>query len=91
MEMVLAFTGCAAWMYTLIEAAANLGAGIPLPEWWYPACAIALLTAFIAIVVSVDSYRSTKRMPKDDPRRLGVIRYDADKGEWYCDDGRKDR
>lgn len=91
MGVLLAFAGCVAWMYTLTGAAANLGAGIPLPEWWYPACAVSVLTVLIAVCVCVDSCRTTKRMPKDDPRRLGVIRYNPETGEWYCDDGRKDR
>ncbi len=91
MEMVLGFTGMVSWGYTLIGWMSFRAAGIPLPAWWYPACATALLTAVVTIWVCVERCRSTKRMPKGDPRRLGVIRFDSETGEWYCDPGEGNR
>lgn len=83
MGVLLGMTGLISWGYTLIGAAANLGAGIPLPEWWYPAAATAILTLIITLCVCVQSAKSGRE--KRDPRRLGVIRYDPDTETWYCD------
>lgn len=83
MGVLLGMTGLISWGYTMIGWISFREAGIPLPEWWYPAAATAILTLIIALCVCVQSAKSGRG--KRDPRRLGVIRYDPDTEMWYCD------
>lgn len=91
MALLFGFISLTAWGYTFIGAAGAYGLGMRLsdmPQWWYTAAAAAVLTLVICIAGCVHDIR---KVPERDPRRLGVIRYDSQTGEWYCDPGEDKR
>lgn len=90
MAVALGFIAMVSWMYTFIGAVGACGLGIrltDLPQWWYTAAVVAVLMMVISIAHCV---YGVKKKPAKDPRRLGVIRYDPETEEWYCDPGETD-
>lgn len=76
------------WAYTTTALIACQTASLPYPDWFYPACSVAVGTFFILLGVLVHDilssggrYRS-RRARRRDNRCLGVIRY-VD-GGWAC-------
>lgn len=76
------------WAYTTTALIACQAAGLPYPDWFYPACAVAVVTFFVLfgllvhdILKEMPRHRS-RRARRRDKRYLGVIRY-VD-GGWVC-------
>lgn len=83
------FLALVSWGYTAIGYVGCKDAGIPYPEWFYPAAAAAVVTLIILIVcliyeilTAATKPRRTKRDRRRRNRCLGVVRYED--GSWVC-------
>lgn len=91
MAAVFGFIAMVSCMYTFIGAAGAYGLGLSLaelPQWWYTAAVVA---GFMLFIIIAHCANSVKKQQKEDPRRRGVIRYDPETEEWYCDPGTDDQ
>lgn len=75
MELILAGIGLPSWMYTVYGALA-ITQGVTtldaLPQSWYTAAGVGLAVLVLCVV---QICREPKKADRQDPRRLGVIRY----------------
>ena len=78
MELILAGVGVPSLMYTVYGAIA-LAQGITtldaLPQSWYTAAGIGVSVLVLCVVQIFREARAPKKADRQDPRRLGVIRY----------------
>ena len=78
MELILAGIGVPSLMYTLYGAIA-MARGITtleaLPQSWYTAAGIGAAVLVLCVVQIFREAKAPKKTDRQDPRRLGVIRY----------------
>ena len=78
MELILAGIGLPSWMYTVYGAIA-MARGITtldaLPQSWYTAAGIGLAVLVLCVVQICRESKPARKTDRQDPRRLGVIRY----------------
>lgn len=70
------------WAYTTTALIACQSADLPYPDWFYPACAVAVVTFFVllgCLVYDILSYdmpgHKSKRARRRNARCLGMIRF----------------
>ena len=77
------------WAYTTTALMACQSAGLPYPDWFYPASAVAVVTFSIllgCLVYDILTHEAPRHRSRRARRRknrcLGVVRYEN--GRWVC-------
>ena len=86
---IFGFLTFTSWAYTTTALMACQSAGLPYPDWFYPASVVAVVTFFILlgclvydIMKSAMPRHISARARRRKHRCLGVVQYEN--GRWIC-------